>query len=92
VPHVYGYDAAMLLPGLWLAMFRADLLSTRIPALWLCTPFPFVFALAGRPWAAASSLSVLAMLAALAGEAHRLQGRQDVANDRGEDGGRAFAT
>jgi len=25
VPHVYGYDAAMLLLGLWLAMFHADL-------------------------------------------------------------------
>jgi len=69
VPHVYGYDAAMLLPGVWLAMFRAELRGTRIPVLWLCTPFPFVFALVGKPWAAASSLSVLAMLAALAEEA-----------------------
>ncbi len=73
VPHVYGYDAAMLLPGLWLAMFRANLKITRLPALWLFTPFPFVFALAGKPWAAASSLSVLAILIALAGEARHGQ-------------------
>ena len=89
VPHVYGYDAAMLLPGLWLAMFRAELQPARIPALWLCTPFPFVFALAGKPWAAASSLSVLAMLLALAGEARHVEGRNARADD---DGGRAYAT
>jgi hypothetical protein len=77
VPHVYGYDAAMLLPGLWMATFRAELPHTRIPALWLCTPFPFVFALAGKPWAAASSLSVLAMLIVLAGEGLRLQSGRD---------------
>jgi hypothetical protein len=76
-PHVYGYDAAMLLPGLWMAAFCAELPPTRIPAIWLCTPFPFVFALAGKPWSAASSLSMLAMLVALAVEGYRLQGRHD---------------
>ena len=33
VPHVYGYDAAMLLPGLWLAMFRAKLSTQDSGAL-----------------------------------------------------------
>ena len=67
-PHVYGYDAAMLLLGLWLAVFHAGLLPTRLVALWLCTPAPLSFTLIGKPWAAASSLSLMAMLAALARE------------------------
>jgi hypothetical protein len=72
VPHVYEYDAAMLLLGLWLAMFCSGLQPTRIVALWLCTPLPFTFTLAGKPWAALSSLSLLALVAALAAEALRL--------------------
>jgi len=72
-PHVYGYDAAMLLLGLWLAMFHAGLSPTRVVALWLFTPLPFSLTLAGKPWAAVSSLSLLAMLGALAGEAGLLR-------------------
>ena len=68
-PHVYGYDAAMLLLGLWLTVFQAGLRTTKILAVWLCTPVPFAFTLAGKPWAAVSSVSLLAMLAALGREA-----------------------
>jgi hypothetical protein len=67
-PHAYGYDAAMLLLGLWLAISYARMRTTKTVALWLCTPIPFAFTLAGRPWAAVSSLSMLAMLAALGKE------------------------
>jgi hypothetical protein len=68
-PHVYGYDAALLLLGLWLTVFRAGLQPTRMVALWLFTPLPFGFTLLGKPWAAVSSLSLLALTAALAAEA-----------------------
>ena len=71
-PHVYGYDAAMLVLGLWLAAFRAGNRSTRMVALWLFTPLPFAFTLVGKPWAAVSSLSLLGLLLALAAEAGRL--------------------
>ena len=69
VPHVYGYDGAMLLCGLWLAVAYAKDRYVRITAFWLATPFPFCFTLLGKPWAVASSLSLLLFLAALARDA-----------------------
>ncbi len=67
-PHAYGYDAAMLLLGLWLAVFQEGSRTTKILAVWLCTPAPFAFTLMGRPWAAISSISLLAMLGAMGRE------------------------
>lgn len=71
VPHVYGYDAAMLLLGLWLAVFHSARRPTRFAALWLLTPLPLSFTLAGKPWAAISALSLLSLLATLAAESKR---------------------
>ena len=68
VPHVYGYDAALLLLPLWLAAFHAALRPTKLVTLWLFTSLPFASLLAGKPWAAAASLSLLAFAATLAGE------------------------
>ena len=65
-PHVYGYDATMLLLGLWLAAFHTGRRFTRSVVLWLFTPFAFSFTLAGKPWAAIAPLSLMALLAALA--------------------------
>lgn len=65
-PHVYGYDAAQLLLGCWLAIFCSGWLPARAVATALCTPLPFLFALAGKPWAAASSSTLLFFLVALA--------------------------
>ena len=70
-PHAYGYDATMLLLGLWLTMFTAALRPARIVALWLFTPLAYGFTLAGKPWAAVSSLSLFALVVALACEAVR---------------------
>jgi len=66
VPHVYGYDAGLLLPGLWLAMFESRARGPRIAATVLLTPLPFLLGLAGSPWAAATPLALLAFLASLA--------------------------
>jgi len=70
VPHVYGYDAGLLLVGLWLAVFESGFESgykrVRIAATVLLTPLPLLLGLAGAPWAAATPLALLVFLASLA--------------------------
>jgi hypothetical protein len=66
VPHVYGYDAGLLLVGLWLAMFESRDKGVRIAATVLLTPLPLFLGLAGAPWAAATPLALLAFLSSLA--------------------------
>ncbi len=69
-PHVYGYDAGLLLAGLWLAMFESGTQREgrflRIMATVLLTPIPFLLDLAGSPWAAATPLALFAFLTSLA--------------------------
>src|ERR1051326_5983045 len=48
-PHVYGYDAGLLLLPLWLAIFQSEQRLTRITATVLITPIPFVMSSAGAP-------------------------------------------
>jgi len=59
VPHVYGYDATLLLVPLLLTIFETTFKPARIAAALLATPLPFGMALAGKPWAIASSASLL---------------------------------
>jgi hypothetical protein len=66
VPHVYGYDAGLLLAGLWLAVFESEARGPRITATILLTPVPMLLSLAGSPWAAATPLALLAFLTSLA--------------------------
>lgn len=70
-PHVYGYDAGLLLAGLWLAMFeggkQGEARWPRVTATILLTPIPILLGLAGSPWAAAAPLALLAFLISLAG-------------------------
>jgi hypothetical protein len=70
-PHVYGYDAGLLLAGLWLAMFEGGEQSAawwpRVTAAVLLTPIPMLLGLAGSPWAAAAPLALLAFLISLSG-------------------------
>ena len=77
VPHVYGYDASLLLLPILLTIFRSANPASRIAATLLSTPIPFGFALAGRPWAIVSSASVAIFLLLLASErkAPRLEDR-----------------
>jgi hypothetical protein len=65
-PHVYGYDAGLLLVALWLAVFESQAKWARITATVLLTPIPFLMALFGSPWAAATPLALLAFLTSLA--------------------------
>jgi hypothetical protein len=64
-PHVYGYDAALLLLSLWLAIFVCVDKSTRFAATLLCTPIPFLMNLAPHPWPAATPLALLLFLVTL---------------------------
>jgi len=65
-PHVYCYDAGLLLVGLCLAVFESGARPPRITATVLLTPIPLMLGLAGSPWAAATPLALLAFLASLA--------------------------
>jgi hypothetical protein len=65
-PHVYGYDAGMLLLPIWLAIYNATDLGTRLAATALATPIPFLMTLAGKPWAAAAPIVIIIFLVNLA--------------------------
>jgi hypothetical protein len=65
-PHVYGYDAGLLLAGLWLAIFQTRMKWPRIAATVFLTPLPLLLGLAGPPWSAATPLALLAFLLSLA--------------------------
>jgi hypothetical protein len=65
-PHVYGYDAGLLLIGLWLAVFESGARLPRITATVLLTPLPLMLGMAASPWAAATPLALLAFLTSLA--------------------------
>ena len=61
-PHVYGYDAALMLLSVWLCIFMSSDRWTRIVATLVCTPIPYLANLGGSPWAAAAPLSLLVLL------------------------------
>jgi Glycosyltransferase family 87 len=65
-PHVYGYDATLLLLPLLLTIFYSQLAGAKIAATLLCTPLPFGFALAGKPYAIVASGSLVIFLLLLA--------------------------
>jgi hypothetical protein len=65
-PHVYGYDATLLLLPFLLTIFYAQLTGAKIAATLLCTPLPFGFALAGKPYAIVASASMVIYLGLLA--------------------------
>ena len=65
VPHVYGYDATLLLLPIWLTIFNSKQPASKVAAALMATPLPFLFALADRPWAVVSSASMLLFFAVL---------------------------
>jgi hypothetical protein len=68
VPHVYGYDATLLLLPIWLTIFRSQRTPSKIAATLLATPIPFGMALAGKPYAVTASASLVVFLVLLAWE------------------------
>jgi hypothetical protein len=67
-PHVYGYDAALLLLAAWLAIFESGQRWTRLAAATMVLPIPYLASLAGAPWSAAPALTLVAFLVALVRE------------------------
>ena len=67
-PHVYGYDASMLLLPVWLTLFLSKKLWTRLMALALGAPPVFFVSMAGAPWSVLPALVLLLFLTALAWE------------------------
>ena len=72
-PHVYGYDASMLLLPVWLALFLSKKLWTRLMALALGTPPVFFVSMAGAPWSVLPAVVLLLFLTALAWENYQEQ-------------------
>lgn len=64
-PHVYGYDAGLLLLSMWLVIFMSTDKRQRIAATLVCTPLPFLMTLAGSPWAATTPVVLLLFLMTL---------------------------
>jgi hypothetical protein len=64
-PHVFGYDAALLLLPIWLVTSTPTSKASRYSALLLSVPFTFLLTLAPRPLACVPALAVLAFFVAL---------------------------
>jgi len=67
-PHVYGYDAAMLLPPVLLAIFLARTKMLRYAAMVLALPCVFWLPAAPAPWAMGPGVAILVLLLSLARE------------------------
>jgi len=65
-PHVYGYDAALLLPAFCLVLFETRAKLPRLLAVFLCSPIPYLLNLAGFPWRLTTSLCLIFFLLFLA--------------------------
>lgn len=68
VPHVYTYDAALLLLSCWLLMHTARARLPRLTAAYYCSPAPFLFSLAEKPYSIVAFLSTAALFLAAAAE------------------------
>ena len=68
VPHVYGYDAAVLLLPILLAIFKAGTKLACYSAMALALPCVFWLPAAGVPWAMGPALAILLFLISVARE------------------------
>jgi hypothetical protein len=66
VPHVYGYDATMLLLPVWLTMFNAARPWSRRMCMVSAAPLTPLATLLGKPFAALPAIVLVAWLGALA--------------------------
>jgi len=70
-PHVYAYDATLLLLPILLTIFHSSQPAPRIAATLFSTPVPFGFALAGKPYSIISSSAMVVLLLIFASESLR---------------------
>jgi len=83
-PHVYGYDAAVLLAPILFAIHRAESKMLRAAAMALALPCVFWLPAAGRPWAMGPGVAILVFLIAVGRESWSVLIREPVKN-AGED-------
>ena len=67
-PHVFRYDATVLLLPLWVVIFTSKDKLSRFSALLLLVPIPYFASAFGPPWGIVPPLAILLFLAALARE------------------------
>lgn len=84
VPHVYGYDAAVLLLPVLLAIFRAKARMMRASAIALALPCVFWMPAAGRPWAVGPAVAILVFLISLVVERGRESAVERLATSQAE--------
>jgi hypothetical protein len=68
-PHVYGYDAALMVLPIWLVQQNSRLTFTRAAFAAFATPLPFLIGLADRPWTLVTPLCLAACFGAVTWEA-----------------------
>lgn len=68
-PHVFAYDAAIMLLPVWLVRAYSRKPSTRTAFAAFATPVPFLAGMAGSPWAVLTPLCLAACFSTLAWEA-----------------------
>jgi hypothetical protein len=83
-PHVFGYDASMLLLPLWLVIENATRKLSRYVTLILAAPFTFCFTLANPPLRCIPALALLAFLIAMATDRALASGEERVPDVSGE--------
>jgi len=69
-PHVFRYDAGLLLLPVLLALFCSTNRFTRIGAATVAIPIPYMLAFFGPPYSIAPALVIFLFLIALAGESY----------------------
>jgi hypothetical protein len=68
-PHVYGYDAAIMVLPIWLVQAYSRKTATRTVFAAFATPLPFLAGLAGQPWSIITPLCLGACFGTLTWEA-----------------------
>ena len=68
VPHVYGYDAAVILLAIWLVFAHGETAAAKLTAALCATPLPFFAGLGPPPQSGVPALALIALLGALAWE------------------------
>ena len=78
-PHVYGYDAAMMVLPIWLVQAYSRKTVTRAVFAAFATPLPFLAGLAGQPWSIITPVCLGACFGTLAWEASTSRRNRDQA-------------
>ena len=77
-PHVYGYDATMLLLPAWCVIFLSDFRVAKLAAATICTPITTFAQISGPPLAGVTALVLIIFVVGVCLESLLNRGRQDM--------------